>query len=368
MGSLDLPDQPDEPRRAERADTDRHTPKSRELPDPDERGRYYEAMRALVSAETTERRQGPESGQPPDMPGQRGYRDDVPRFLDMWVDHQKRWPNAQRPATDRSADSERHAETADAIAHMRKAEPGLSADAQAFVQENDHYGAWLAGFEHRLKGEDRLKEKITEKLEAEPRMTAAEALREVPDAIRYTFCFQPENYTRGYYDIKERFESRGYEMYYSQELVDQSRVQGNQHPMDNPRRSSGSRCSSTLRIASTPSTYVTHDAYERIRDPATSDEERAELKAFQRTSCPPDPGPGRRAGHPRLQEGRLLDAGQDHVLRDRRRQTGPSTTPTGWCAGWSSTSDGFTDEALREDFSWKFTPVDRRVGAWRLRG
>ena len=286
MGSLDLPDQPDEPRRAERADTDRQTPKPREQPDPDERGRYYEAMHALVSAETTAEtteaaEQGPESGQPPDMPGQRGYRDDVPRFLDMWVDHQRRWPTAQRPATDRSADSERQAETADAIAHMRKAEPGLSADAQAFVQENDH-GGWLAGFEHRLKGEDRLKEKITEKLEAEPRMTASEALREVADAIRYTYCFQPENYTRGYYDIKERFESRGYEMYYSKNWWTNPEYKGiNTRWMTQD----GERFEVQFH---TPDSFhakhfVTHRAYERIRDPATSDEERGELKAFQRT-------------------------------------------------------------------------------------
>lgn len=282
VGSLDLPDQPDEPRRAERADTDRQTPKSRELPDPDERSRYYEAMCALVSAETTEAaEQGPESGQPPDMPGQRGYRDDVPRFLDMWVDHQRRWPNAQRPATDRSADSERQAETADAIAHMRKAEPGLSADAQAFVQENDHYG-WLAGFEHRLKGEDRLKAKINEKLEAEPRITASDALREVADAIRYTYCFQPENYTRGYYVIKERFESRGHEMYYSKNWWTNPEYKGiNTRWMTQD----GERFEVQFH---TPDSFhakhvVTHAAYERIRDPATSDEERGELKAFQRT-------------------------------------------------------------------------------------
>ena len=281
MGSLDLPDQPDEPRRAERADTDRQTPKPREQPDPDERGRYYEAMHALVSAETTEAaEQGPESGQPPDMPGQRGYRDDVPQFLDMWVDHQRRWPTAERPATDRSADSERHAETADAIAHMRKAEPGLSADAQAFVQENDH-GGWLAGFEHRLKGEDRLQEKITEMVKVERGMTAAKALREIPDAIRYTFCFQPENYTRGYYDIKQRFESRGYEMYYSQNWWTNPEYKG-----INTRwvTSEGQRFEVQFH---TPDSFhakhqVTHKAYERIRDPATSREELRELHAFQR--------------------------------------------------------------------------------------
>ena len=281
MGSLDLPDQPDEPRRAERADTDRQTPKPREQPDPDERGRYYEAMHALVSAETTEAaEQGPESGQPPDMPGQRGYRDDVPQFLDMWVDHQRRWPTAERPATDRSADSERHAETADAIVHMRKAEPGLSADAQAFVQENDH-GGWLAGFEHRLKGEDRLQEKITEMVKVERGMTAAKALREIPDAIRYTFCFQPENYTRGYYDIKQRFESRGYEMYYSQNWWTNPEYKG-----INTRwvTSEGQRFEVQFH---TPDSFhakhqVTHKAYERIRDPATSREELRELHAFQR--------------------------------------------------------------------------------------
>jgi hypothetical protein len=45
VGSLDLPDQPDEPSRVERADTDRQTPKSRELPDPDERSRYVHYFR-----------------------------------------------------------------------------------------------------------------------------------------------------------------------------------------------------------------------------------------------------------------------------------------------------------------------------------
>jgi hypothetical protein len=281
VGSLDLPDQPDEPSRVERADTDRQTPKSRELPDPDERSRYYEAMRALVSAETTEAAdQGPESGQPPDIPGQRDYRDDVPRFLDMWVDHQRRWPNAHGPATDRSADWERQAETADAIAHMRKAEPGLSADAQAIVQENDHCG-WLAGFEHRLKGEDRIKEKITEKLEAEPRVTASDALREVADAIRYTYCFQPEDYTRGNYVIKERFESRGYEMYYSKNWWTNPEYKG-----INTRwiTQDGERFEVQFH---TPDSFhakhfVTHDAYERIRDPATSRAELRELHAFQR--------------------------------------------------------------------------------------
>jgi hypothetical protein len=30
---------------------------------------------------------------------------------------------------------------------------------------------------------------------------------------------------------------------------------------------------------------------------------------------------------------------------------------TGWCDGWNSTGDGYTDEGLRKDFSWAFTPA-----------
>ncbi len=78
---------------------------------------------------------------------------------------------------------------------MREAEPRISADAQASEQENDH-GGWLEGFDSRFKGEDRLKEKVAEKAGAEPRMSAAEVINEVADAIRYTYCFEPENYAR----------------------------------------------------------------------------------------------------------------------------------------------------------------------------
>src|SRR5271170_5231449 len=104
VGSLDLPDQPDEPRRAEHGDASRLTPTSRELPDPDERSRYYEAMHANVSAETAEEaEQGAESGQSPEMAGQRAYRDEVPRFRETWAEHEGRWPATRRSAVDPSS-------------------------------------------------------------------------------------------------------------------------------------------------------------------------------------------------------------------------------------------------------------------------
>ena len=238
MGFLDLPDRPDEPARPERASmsgADRPTLKPRELPDPDERGRVYEAMRAHTSAETagesSDAAGESQHDQQTDAAGQRDYRGEMPRFMEMWADHETRWPTDRRTTADPSVDTpasqhrdgefrqraERQAETAEAIGQVREAEPGLSADAQAIEQENkDTYGGWLEGFEHRLKRQDRLLAKVAEGLTTtSPDATAKQVLRLIPDAIRFTCCFESEDYTRGYYDIKERFESRGHEMYYS---------------------------------------------------------------------------------------------------------------------------------------------------------
>src|SRR5438552_2726318 len=104
VGSVDLPDQSDEPSRAERArDACAARSQMREMPDPDERGRAYEATRAHVSAETAERAG---QGRPPDAAEQGSYWDEVPRFREMWAGHEGRWPERQPAAEpDRSAAS-----------------------------------------------------------------------------------------------------------------------------------------------------------------------------------------------------------------------------------------------------------------------
>lgn len=282
MGVLDLPDEPDEPRQVEHANTggqDRPTPKPREMPDPDERGRVYDAARAHVSAETPEQ---PSPNLQPEGTGERTYRNEVSRFQEIRAEHEKRWPTAERSVVERSANPERHVDAADAIARMRQAEPRVSEDVQAIEQDNkEKYGGWLEGFKYRFKEEDRLREKVAAKLEVEPGMTAAGVLREVGDAIRYTYCFQPESYARGYYDIKERFESRGHEMYYSQNHWSDSEYKGINTRWVTPQ---GQRFEVQFHTPEShhAKEYVTHWAYERIRDPATSAEERGQLKAFQR--------------------------------------------------------------------------------------
>jgi hypothetical protein len=290
MTQMDLPSEPEESRRPEQASAgvDRLSPKSRELPDPDERGRVYEATRAHAEAEAAER--------PDEVSESASYWNEVPRFRRMWADHEGRWPKDRHaaatmdggidpPGSHRSKGGfdlspERHEEATEAISRVRKAEVSISVDTRTAEQENTS-GGWLEGFKFRLKGDDRLKEKVAEYLGAEPRKTASEALREIPDAIRYTFCFQPESYTRGYYDIKARLESCGHEMYLSKNSWGNLEYKGvNTRWMTQ----GGQRFEVQFH---TPESFhakqnITHTSYERIRNPLTSDGERMELRKFQR--------------------------------------------------------------------------------------
>ena len=192
MPRIDLPSEPEESGRPEQssAGVERLSPKSQELPDPDERGRVYAATRAHAEAKAEERpEEVPGSEQRAEQAGQRRYWSEVPRFLRMWADHQERWPKDGQPGAtmDGTTDPpgshrskggfdlspERHAETADTIGRMRKAEPAISADAQTAERENT-CGGWLEGFKFRLKGDDRLTgEGRRVCWETEPRKTAS---------------------------------------------------------------------------------------------------------------------------------------------------------------------------------------------------
>lgn len=168
------------------------------------------------------------------------------------------------------------------IGQLREGEPPISADVRAAERENT-CGGRLAGFEFRLKGEKRLNEKVAEGLAiSTPDATPAQVLRLVPDAIRYTFCFPQETYTRGYYDIKERLQNDGHEMYLSKNSWDSSpEYKGINTRWVTPE---GQRFEVQFH---TPESFhakqdVTHGSYERIRNPVTSKRELGDLHSFQR--------------------------------------------------------------------------------------
>ena len=163
---------------------------------------------------------------------------------------------------------------------MRETEPSISADMQTVEKENP-CGGWLAGFDRRIKGDDRLKEKVAEQAAAEPDKSSSAILRKIPDALRFTCCFEPDNYVRGHYDIKARLEDAGHEMYQSTNYWANPEYKG-----INTRwiTQQGQRFEVQFH---TPESFhtkeiLTHRAYERIRDTTTSRPELRELHAFQR--------------------------------------------------------------------------------------
>ncbi len=229
----------------------------------------------------------------------RDYWSELPRFLRAWADHVRTWP-AERAAVavDRSRDPEgswrgdgnqylspdQHAETKDVIARVQQTEEALTKRMGDAERENG-YGGHLMGLGFRLKGEDRLKEKIADHVETgAPDATIPEILLDIPDAIRYTFCASRENYTSAYRDIKERLEACSYDMYYAQNHWSSTQYKG-----INTRwiTSDGQRFEIQFH---TPESFnakqeVTHPAYERLRNALTTDGERRELFAFQREVC-----------------------------------------------------------------------------------
>jgi hypothetical protein len=151
-------------------------------------------------------------------------------------------------------------------------------------RENTCHG-WLAGLEFRRKDDDRLYEKIAEKIEHEPDRTPAQAVREINDALRYTFCFEPGEYTDGYWDLKQGLEANGFTMFYSKN-----------HWRDDPEykgvntrwvTAEGQRFEVQFHTAESfhAKQEVTHQAYERSRNRLTGRSERRELEAFQREVC-----------------------------------------------------------------------------------
>lgn len=269
------------------------------------RGDYYDSQRAAADAqEAAIRRRDAESrdkgesteaddteptqDKPPvavDQPERRleeprSYWTEVPRFFAMWHRIADRWPGRRAPDGPPPR-LEQEAVRIDATAKsVVEAEPPISDNVERVVGECSRH-TWLEGFEFRLKGIDRIKEKAAEKLEAEPDRTPEEAVREIPDAIRYTFCLGSKDYSAGYGEIKEKLELHGYDMYHCKNWWDNEEYKGVNTRWVTPE---GQQFEVQFHTAESfhAKHQVTHQAYERLRNPATNEHERIELRAFQR--------------------------------------------------------------------------------------
>ena len=142
----------------------------------------------------------------------------------------------------------------------------------------------LVGLENRLKGKDRLAEKVENWMTAQPGIQPDDAFRLAKDAIRYTFVYEEAKYTAGVYADCDRLESQGF-----QPVDRQNSWTDDQYKGINGRwREPGSGHLFEVQFHTQDSydaKQVTHAAYERIRDTSTPPGEVRQLRDYQREVC-----------------------------------------------------------------------------------
>jgi hypothetical protein len=149
----------------------------------------------------------------------------------------------------------------------------------------------LVGLEHRLKGKDRLSEKVTEAMTERSR-TVDEAFATVKDAIRYTFCYAEDRYTEGVVADCERLERDGFEPVDRRNSWDAEEYKGINSRWRVPGGGQLFEVQFHTR-ASLDAKEETHWAYEKLRDPATVKAEQEALSKYQRdvsAGIPTPPG------------------------------------------------------------------------------
>jgi hypothetical protein len=218
----------------------------------------------------------------------------VPRLRIAWEEHKERYPERMRASVRTEADGswvggEYRRLDPEQNTEASKAHTDLADEADRDILpalkriEAVDPQRWLAGLEHMVKGEDRLKEKLADILLVETRLTARQALDKVPDAVRFTLTYSAERYTDGVLADVDRLKAEGFELIKLKNLWNSEQYKGINSQWRRPE--SGLRFEMQFH---TPESLevkeLTHEAYERLRRPEaeTSQVERDDLEDFQR--------------------------------------------------------------------------------------
>jgi len=221
----------------------------------------------------------------------------VPEFRAAWekikakYGHTERGGSAARPADGswhgaggRRLDDAQDKEVDRACARIREAGERAIIPGVRAVEAEDPTRR-LAGFEHRFKGQDRLKEKVADEIRSTPGITPAQAVSTVPDAVRFTYKYDDTAYTAGVRKDVERLEASGFVQVERRNTWTSDQYKGINSRWQDPE--SGVTFEVQFHTkASLEAKELTHKAYERIRSiteqtPET-DRETAELREFQR--------------------------------------------------------------------------------------
>ena len=221
------------------------------------------------------------------------WADAVPDLRAAWENHKQRYPERLRLTPHTTADGswvagphrrlspEQNAEASKACADI--ADEGRRNILPALKRvESAEEGRGLTGLNHMLKGEDRLKEKIAERLTAKPGRSVQDAISAISDPVRFTFTYSPQRYADGVLTDVERLKAEGFELIRLKNLWAEEQYKGVNSQWRRPE--TGLRFEVQFHTPeSLEAKELTHGAYERIRSSAPS-EEREELEQFQRTT------------------------------------------------------------------------------------
>ena len=142
----------------------------------------------------------------------------------------------------------------------------------------------LAGFDHRFKGLDRLKEKVADRIRTKGR-PAAETLAQIPDVVRATFQYNESAYSAGVMNDVQRLQAKGFIQVERRNTWESDQYKGINTRWQEPESQVTFEVQFHTR-ASLEAKELTHKAYERIRSiteqTPEADQETSELKEFQR--------------------------------------------------------------------------------------
>jgi hypothetical protein len=138
----------------------------------------------------------------------------------------------------------------------------------------------LIGFEHRLKGRARIKEKVCDTIRDFDR-SPEEAVALVRDTIRYTFQYQETRYTQGVRADIERMQKRGFELDKLKNSWSGEQYRGINSQWIDPATGQRFELQFHTRI-SFEAKQLTHDTYERLRTLKTDKFDELVLEAFQK--------------------------------------------------------------------------------------
>jgi hypothetical protein len=149
----------------------------------------------------------------------------------------------------------------------------------------------LVGLEHRLKGKDRIEEKVSHDMQKRGD-TAEEAFAAIKDTIRYTFCYPDDTYSRGVRADCGRLKEAGFDLADFRNSWKHEEYKGINSRWRVPENGQLFEVQFHTQ-ASFEAKQNTHAAYERLRTLPTNHEEVRELRAYQRAvaakiSIPPE--------------------------------------------------------------------------------